>query len=207
MQKTATDCINEGAIILKGANNSKTPNVDEALSALKEQWNFFQTLADAYEERTATCGFAAIGAILAAFVAAVNWLDNLNPFLELYIMFLFPVSEMAIVTWMGCNFRRQAMAQVQVRWIERKLNSLIGSEVYTWGKSYAHYDADKTFFKNPRNMFIALCAVIYISLSVLCVIRVLELPVHILYKFLYVLIVFLLSIFSYTTLDNSMVRG
>ena len=188
-------------------HNKVEKNTDEAIAALKEQWNFFQSLSDSYEERNATCGFAAIGAILAAYVAATNWLENLAPLQELYIMFLFPVCEMAIVTWMGCNFRRQAMAQVQLRRIEASLNELIGTDIYTWEKVYARYDADKTFFKNPRNMFILLCALVYTSLTILCVIKVTQLSVHIAWKILHIAVVLTLSIFSYPTLDNSMVRG
>lgn len=176
------------------------------VEALKQQWSFLQAQADSYENRCASIGFAAVGAILAAFIAAIKWLSGLDARTELFILAIVPLCSMVISTWMACNFRKQAIAEEYLKKIEKKLNKLCGAGTYTWMEEYGKIHENKRILMNPKLTFILLCALFYLSINALCLYRVWGLKLRVGWKTGYTVGLVLLSILSYPTFYNGNIR-
>ena len=180
----------------------ETLSNENKLSSLEKQWEYLSDLADSYERRNSTITFPAFAAIMAALVALCDWLPNQSSFTQ----------KICIIAWMACNFRRQAMAIFYLKKIEKEINDLFGGEeVYKWQQIYEEYDGKKftplkNNWKNPRNAFIIMSAVIYLMITLVCIFITIMSHFSCIFKVPYIIILSILTVLVYPSLDNSHVR-
>ena len=194
----------------------KTLSNENKLSSLEKQWEYLSDLADSYERRNSTITFPAFAAIMAAMVALCDWLPNQSSFTQKICLIAVPLGILGIIAWMACNFRRQAMAIFYLKKIEKEINELFGGEeVYKWQEIYAEYDGKnftsvmkqlKKNLKNPRNAFIIMSAVIYLMITSVCLRITITSHFSYIFKGAYIIILIILTLLVYPSLDNSHVR-
>lgn len=190
----------------------ETLSNENKLSSLEKQWEYLSDLADSYERRNSTITFPAFAAIMAALVALCDWLPNQSSSTQKICLITVPLGILGIIAWMACNFRRQAMAIFYLKKIEKEINDLFGGEeVYKWQQIYEEYDGKKftplkNNWKNPRNAFIIMSAVIYLMITLVCIIITILSHFSCIFKVPYIIILLILTALVYPSLDNSHVR-
>ena len=104
------------------------------------------------------------------------------------------------------------MAIFYLKKIEKEINDLFGGEeVYKWQQIYEEYDGKKftplkNNWKNPRNAFIIMSAVIYLMIILACIIITIMSHFSCIFKVPYIIILLILTALVYPSLDNSHVR-
>lgn len=195
-------------------------NKELRYDALKTQWIYLLELENDYERRISSVAFTTLFALEAAIVAFYSLsIDVTNQSkieigipIKTTVVIMFPLILYAIIGWMSCNFRRQAMAENYLKHIEAELNNYVGGNekdtitVFGWEKYYYTYHEKKTIV-NPRNNFIAFCGLVYVISLIACFYFMwTNMQWAVLLKIGYISIYLLAGIILYCTLDNSKVR-
>ena len=146
---------------------AETENRHELIAAYESQWKESQTLAVDYEKQ-AYLVFSVGASLLSFGFTAINSLIK-NKSLAVALLVILLTGAVTMIAWISTLFRRQALAENNAIRIEKRLNELLGENVFQWQSGYIEQYAVKPHTVGLPNTMIQITSCVLVGvLAIVC---------------------------------------